>query len=138
MWDLIDAAFAVEDWPLLTDLEVRLWSIGPTRDESTLDPDFVDLAYLLHRANLVHAGEKPKPIPLEPPAYDRVVDITVPTLVTVGDDDLSETLVAFEYLATSIPTADSVRFADTAHLPSVERAAEFNRVLADWLTEHSL
>jgi pimeloyl-ACP methyl ester carboxylesterase len=138
LWDRVDAAFAAEDWALLADLEVRLWAIGPTRNEADLDPDFVDLAYVLHRVNLKRSHEKPKPLPLEPPAYDRTVDIDVPTLVTVGDHDLSETLVAFEYLSTTIPTADSVRFSRSAHLPSVEEAAEFNRVLGIWLAENAL
>lgn len=136
--DKMDVAFATEDWALLGELEVRLWSIGPNRDQSTLDPEFVEFAYALNRANLARAGDKPKPIHLDPPAYDRLVDIAIPALITVGDHDLTEELAAFEYLVTNIPNADSARFDASAHLPSVEQAEEFNRVLVDWLAKHGL
>jgi 3-oxoadipate enol-lactonase len=138
MVDLLDGAFAAEDWALLHDLEVRLWSIGPTRDEADLDPAFVAEAYALNRANTVHHAETPIPTPLEPPAYDRVVDIDVPTLVTVGDHDLSRALIQYEYLLTTIPNADGCRFPDSAHLPSVEQKDEFERVLLGWLADKAL
>ncbi len=138
MFDRMDAAFAAADWPLLNELEVRLWSIGPTRESGTLDQGFVELAFALNRDNLAHATERPRPRPLDPPAYDRLVDIRVPTLVTVGDHDVSEELAAFEYLITSIPTADGVRFRESAHLPSVEQPAEFAHELTEWLTAHKL
>lgn len=136
--DRMDAAFGAEDWPLLNELEVRLWSIGPTREPATLDPAFVELAFELNRTNLARAHEAPTPIELDPPAYDQLVDVEVPTLVAVGDHDLTEELAAFEYLRTTIPNATGVRFAGSAHLPSVEEPREFTRSLTDWLAEHSL
>ncbi|MBC7723717.1 MAG: alpha/beta fold hydrolase [Burkholderiaceae bacterium] len=136
--DRLDRAFEAGDWARLNELEVRLWALGTGRDPATLDPGFVELAYELNRPNLEHADEHPTPAPLDPPAFDRLVDITVPTLVTVGDHDLTEVLAAFEFLITSIPHADSARFADSAHLPSVEQADVFSRTLADWLAHHGL
>lgn len=137
-FDALDAAFEAGDWAALADLEVRLWAIGPTRDERNLDRDFVTTAYELNRANIRHATENPTPLPLEPPAYDRVVDIDVPTLVTVGDHDLTSSLVRFEYLSSTIPDARTARFADSAHLPSVEQADDFAATLRDWLGVHRL
>ena len=134
----MDRAFAEQAWDVLNELEVRLWAIGPGREQATLDPGFVRLAYELNRENLAHSTERPRPEPLDPPAYDRLVDIAVPTLVTVGEHDLTEELAAFEFLITAIPHADSVRFADSAHLPSVEQPEEFARVLLAWLDAHSL
>lgn len=136
--DQLDAAFEAKDWERLGDLEVRLWSIGPSRREEDLDPEFVATAYELNRANLAHAQENPTHIPLEPSAYDRLVDIEVPALVMVGDHDLSECLAQYEYLSTTIPHADSARFPDSAHLPNVEQPQEFERVLLQWLREHHL
>lgn len=138
LFDRMDLAFETKDWEELNNLEVRMWSIGPTRREEDLDPKFVTTAYELNRANLPHVEEHPTPLPLEPPAYDRVVDIDVPTLVMVGDHDLSEHLAEYEYLSTSIRRADSVRFPNSAHLPNVEQAAEFERVLVQWLGQHNL
>ncbi|WP_227497089.1 alpha/beta fold hydrolase [Planctomonas psychrotolerans] len=136
--DAIDAAYQAADWERLAELEVRLWSIGPSRTEADLDPDFVRTAYELNRANIRHATERPTLVPLEPPAYDRVVDIGVPTLVTVGAHDLTSALVRFEYLAATIPGADVARFPNSAHLPSVEEPALFAATLREWLGVHGL
>jgi Predicted hydrolases or acyltransferases (alpha/beta hydrolase superfamily) len=77
-------------------------------------------------------------VALEPPAYDRVCDIEVPTLVAVGEYDLSTALAQQAYLATAVPNAEGYIFSDTAHLPSVEHPAEFTTVLTDWLARHKL
>ena len=136
--DEMDIAFEQAEWERLNRLEVKLWSIGPGRDEAELDPEFVRTAYELNAANIPHVTEKPTPIPLEPPSYDRVVDIAVPSLVMVGDCDLSEHLAESAYLLSTRPHADGVRFPNTAHLPNLERPEEFERVLTRWLADHGL
>lgn len=138
LFDRLDIAFLEQNWPALNELEVRLLSIGANREPSLLDRQFVDLAYRLNRANLDRIGDKPHPLPLDPPAWDRLVDISVPTLVTVGDFDLAEALAACEYLASSVVGADSARFTASAHLPSVEQAEDFAVILTDWLARYSL
>lgn len=138
MIDAIDAAFEAKDWHLLARREVQLWAFGPLRREEELDPGFVATAYELNRVNTVHAEENPIPLPLEPPAFDRVVDITVPALVMVGEYDLTPVLAEYEYLLTTLPNVTGCTFRDTAHLPNVEHPAEFTRVLTDWLAEHNL
>ena len=138
LFDALDTAFEAADWHALARLEVQLWAFGPLRSEDDLDPDFVATAYELNRVNVVHAKEDPTSIPLEPPALDRVVDIDVPTLVTVGEYDITPALAQYEYLLSTIPDADGCTFRETAHLPSIERPEDFNRVLAGWLAAHSL
>lgn len=136
--DRMDVAFEQAEWETLNRLEVELWAFGVRREQGSLDPDFVRTAYQLNQPNLAHIEEKPVPIPLEPPAYDRLVDVSVPALVMVGDHDLSEVLVNYEYQLSTLPKADGARFPDAAHLPSVEQPEEFVRVLRRWLTEHDL
>jgi len=137
-FDEIDRVFEAQDWHKLARLEAAIWDFGPLRREEDLDPEFVATAYALNRVNVIHAEENPVSIPLEPPAYDRVVDIDVPTLVTVGEYDMSEVLAAYEYLVSTVPDASGCVFRDTAHLPNVERPADVQRVLLDWLAENSL
>lgn len=136
--DRMDAAYRAKDWAKLGDLEVRLWGIGPARREEDLDPAFVAKAHELNRVNLQHADETASHIPMEPPAFDRVVDIDVPALILVGDHDVSECLAQYEYLSTVIPRADSARFPDSAHLPNLEQPEDFERVLRQWLAQHGL
>ncbi|NQX14104.1 alpha/beta fold hydrolase [Microbacteriaceae bacterium VKM Ac-2855] len=137
-FDEIDAAFEAGDHHAVARLEAAVWAFGPDRDEAALDPEFVATAYALARANVPHASEHPQPQRLEPPAYDRVVDITVPALVMVGAYDVSDALAAYEYLAETVPTADGYVFLEAAHLPSVERPDEFLAVLQPWLAGHRL
>ncbi|WP_130176186.1 alpha/beta fold hydrolase [Cryobacterium sp. SO1] len=137
-FDEIDRVFEAQDWHKLARLEAAIWDFGPLRREEDLDPEFVATAYALNRVNVIHAEENPVSIPLEPPAYDRVVDIDVPTLVTVGEYDMSEVLAAYEYLVSTVPDASGCVFRDTAHLPNVERPADVQRVLLGWLAENNL
>ncbi|TFB98965.1 alpha/beta fold hydrolase [Cryobacterium sp. HLT2-28] len=138
LFDELDRAFDVKDWHRLARLEVALWAIGPLRTEADLDPEFLSTAYALNRVNVVHAEENPLPIPLEPPASIRVVDIEVPALVTVGEFDITPALAQYEYLLSTLPQATGCTFRNTAHLPSAERPAEFERVLLAWLAENRL
>jgi pimeloyl-ACP methyl ester carboxylesterase len=138
LFDGLDAAWEAGDWEGLNRLEAELWDFGPLRKAEDLDPAFVERAYELNQPNLAHAEEAPIPLPLDPPAYDRVSDITVPTLVMVGDFDVTPALTQYKYLLASIPNADGCRFPDSAHIPSVEQPAEFERVLVDWLDAHGL
>ncbi|MCU1446454.1 alpha/beta fold hydrolase [Cryobacterium sp.] len=137
-FDEIDQAFEARDWHRLARLEAAIWDFGPLRREDDLDPEFVATAYALNRVNVIHAEENPVSLPLEPPAYDRVVDIDVPTLVAVGEHDMSEVLTAYEYLLSTVPDADGCVFRDTAHLPNVEQPAVVERVLLGWLADHNL
>jgi pimeloyl-ACP methyl ester carboxylesterase len=138
LFDALDAAFEAKDWHDLARLEVKLWSFGPQRREEDLDPTFVATAYELNRVNAVHAEENPTPIPLEPPAFDRLAEITIPALVIVGEYDLTPVLAGYEYLLTTLPNVTGCTFRDTAHLPNVERPEEFTRVLVEWLQERDL
>lgn len=119
-------------------LETELWVAGPRRTLDELDPAFLRLAHELHAPNIAHAADDGTMIPLEPPAFERLEEIEVPALVAVGEYDLSEELHAYDEFLARLPDATGVRLADTAHLPSVERAAEFTRVLRDWLAARGL
>jgi 3-oxoadipate enol-lactonase len=138
LFDELDALLAADQWEQLNRRETELWTFGPERRADELDPEFVAKAYELSAPNIRHHADTPVPTPLDTPAYYRVADIEVPTLVMVGDHDLSEVLAQYEYLAATISHADSCRFRDCAHLPSVERPDEFTTVLLDWLAKHHL
>ncbi len=54
----------------------------------------------------------------------------MPTLVILGEWDAPNPL---EQLAAEIPGAKKVVMAGTAHHPFMEKAAEFNRIVLDFL-----
>ncbi|WKK72935.1 alpha/beta fold hydrolase [Rathayibacter oskolensis] len=137
-FDEIDRVLRTGDHERVARMEAELWAFGPERSAESLDPAFVETVRELATGSRGHEHEKPTTIDLDPPAYDRVVDIAVPTLVVVGAYDLSESFPVHEYLATVIPGADSTIFRTAAHLPSVELPAEFLAALRPWLAEHRL
>lgn len=64
----------------------------------------------------------------------RLGEIAVPTLVLHGDVDPLVPLANGEVLAAGIAGARLVVYADTGHIPEVERADEFNRDLIGFLS----
>ncbi|WP_199617569.1 alpha/beta fold hydrolase [Paenibacillus alkalitolerans] len=64
-------------------------------------------------------------------------DIQVPALVIVGEDDAITPPETARSMAEAIPDAAYAVIAGGGHLANMERPAEFNRVLSDWLREIS-
>jgi pimeloyl-ACP methyl ester carboxylesterase len=59
--------------------------------------------------------------------------IQVPTLVVVGREDEYTPVTVADELHRSIPRSQLAVIDDAGHLPNLERSAEFNAVLANWL-----
>src|SRR5262249_44525581 len=55
-------------------------------------------------------------------------DVATPTLVLVGDEDQPDIRAISERLAREIPHARLETISDTAHVPSMERPEEFDRL----------
>lgn len=119
-------------------LEVELWVFGPDRNANDLDPAFVARAFELNQPNVERGGEPPSSLPVQPSAYSRLAAMTAPALITVGDFDVSRMTIIADSLVNALPHAEGHRFANSAHLPSVEEPHEFLRVLREWLGRHSL
>lgn len=73
--------------------------------------------------------------PFDPPASARLGEIRCPTLVVVGALDKDDFHGIADRLAAGIPGAEKVVVAGAAHLPSLERPDEFNRLLVDFLRD---
>jgi len=57
----------------------------------------------------------------------------VPTLVLIGDQDVSAIQMIAEKLATTIPGARKVVLPNTAHVPNMEQPEVFNRLVLDFI-----
>ena len=71
--------------------------------------------------------------PLEPPAIGRLSEISAPTLVIVGDQDLPHASANAELITSNVAGSQMVVIQDAAHLPNLERPEEFNKVVLDFL-----
>jgi pimeloyl-ACP methyl ester carboxylesterase len=69
----------------------------------------------------------------EPPAVGRLGEIQVPTLVLIGDLDMPGILEIAGLLEKGISGAKKAVIPGTAHMVNMERPAEFNRIVLDFL-----
>jgi 3-oxoadipate enol-lactonase len=79
---------------------------------------------------------EPHPGPVEwvePPATERLGEISAPTLVLVGAEDLPDFRAIAERLAAEIPGAERAVIEGARHLPGVERPEELNRLVLEFL-----
>jgi len=137
--DLMDMMAALEqgDRNLATEHQMRLSIDGPYRQ-----PEQVDILVRKRAAEMnLKALAKdtkglnlaPPPDPLDPPAAQRLDQIKAPTLIIAGELDNPEILRAADVMAGAIPGAQKAIIPGSAHLPNMERPAEFNRVVMDFL-----
>ena len=131
------AASDAEDIDALVRTEVAFWDLGPSRDVDDVDPEFLQRAIELN-VGAAHWDFAGLDQPLDPPAVSRLHELTVPVLVVVGELDVTESKLGYELLMAGLPQAEGLRFADSAHLPSVERAEQFTSDLRAWLAAHDL
>jgi len=133
----MDTAEEAQDVEALVRIEVQLWDVGPERDVDDVDPDFVQRAIELN-VGAAHWDFAGTATPPPHPAIDRLREVAVPTLVVIGDHDVADALHSARLFLEGIPDAEEARFADSAHLPSVEHPERFTGILRDWLARHSL
>jgi 3-oxoadipate enol-lactonase len=132
-WDDIDKLESEHRWDELVEREVQIWTDGISQPPDRVAPDvrrrMTEWGIENYRADQ-HAQ---KAQPLQPPAAGRLDEIAVPTLVTWGDLDVPSVAAAGEYMSTEIAGAQRHVFPGVAHMVNLERPAEFNRLVGDFL-----
>jgi pimeloyl-ACP methyl ester carboxylesterase len=67
------------------------------------------------------------------PAVHRLAEVQAPTLIIAGALDHPELLRAADWMETGIANAQKVILPESAHLPNMERPAEFNQAVLKFL-----
>jgi pimeloyl-ACP methyl ester carboxylesterase len=133
----MEAASEAGDYEELVRVEVAYWDLGPTRDIGDVDPEFLARAIELN-VGAAHWDFAGLDQPLEPAAVSRLGEVRVPTLVVVGDHDETDSRAGYDLLLGGIAGAEGFRFADSAHLPSVEHPERFTARLREFLEKNGL
>ncbi len=121
------------DFARVAELDVRVWADGPEQPEGRADSRVRERMRQMCLSNYSLPEGTGQPKVLDPPAIDRLGEINVPALVIVGDLDVSSELVAADLLAEGIAGAKKVVIQGTAHMVSMEKPEEFNRIVLDFL-----
>lgn len=139
-----DRAFEDGDLEAAVELNLRMWVDGPTRrpeDSPRVVREFV--ATMQRDAfELQGAAYSAEPLPgpcewLEPPALERLGNIAAPTLVLTGALDIEDFREIGRWLIERIPRARGAVIESAAHIPSLERPDEFERLVGEFLDEIS-
>jgi pimeloyl-ACP methyl ester carboxylesterase len=130
---------AARAWDAAAWIEIYLGAglAGPHRTLADLDPTVVarcrEMITETLAAHVVPAGGPgPAPTPVAD-APERVGEIGVPLLGVVGTLDSSDHLRMVRELVDGVPGATFAAIDGTAHLPNVERPAEFDALLRRFL-----
>ncbi len=120
-----------------SELQIRVWVDGPHRRADQVNGDVRKHAARMNRipvenGTFMKADMQPLK-PLDPPAARRLGSINVPTLVIAGALDNSEIVRAADVMQAAIPHAKKVIISDAAHVPNMEKPAEFNKAVLGFL-----
>jgi 3-oxoadipate enol-lactonase len=129
-----EAAEKAGDRRAITDADARLWLDGPRRRAGYVKDPLRKLFFEMD-SNFDSDFDSAPIEQIEPPAADRLHEITAPTLVVVGDEDAPPVFDAVELLMDKVPHARKAVIHDAAHLPNLEHPEEFNRIVLEFLLE---
>lgn len=118
----------------IVEADARLWLDGPRRRPGHVKDPIRKLFFEMD-GNFEADWESSPVDRIDPPAAERLHEITGPTLVVVGDEDAPPIFDAVELLMEKVPHARKAVIHDAAHLPNLEHPDEFNRVVLEFLLE---
>jgi 3-oxoadipate enol-lactonase len=132
-----DEALERGDLDAAAELNVRFWVDGPRREPAEVDAGVRDRVRRMQR----RAFELQLPVwdvadeeLLARDAASRLGEVSRPALVLVGEHDQDDMHVIAATLRRGIPGAESATIAAAAHVPSMERPEEFDRLVAGFLS----
>jgi 3-oxoadipate enol-lactonase len=133
-WEAEEAALRAGDLDKAVDVVLRTWVAGPGRELEEVDPGVrARVAEMQRRAFELQAAVEDDEELLVENLAQRLGEIQAPTLVLVGEEDVPDIKAIAERLAREIPGSRLERIANTAHVPSMERPEEFDRLMLGFL-----
>lgn len=135
-----EAALDRGDLDAAVDANLRMWFAGPHRSLDDLDPALRELVGEMQRQAFMQqqGHDDVRMLRLDPQGSQRLGELNVPALVLTGDDDVADIHRIADRLAAGIPGAERATIAGAAHLPSLDRPEEFDRIVLDFLARHDV
>jgi len=127
------AAMQAGDFNRAADCAVQIWLAGPHRTADQVDTRLRDRVHEMSMTalpNFFVAEEA-----LQPPAIERLNQLTAPTLALVGELDDASIVTIADLLVARLPRARKVVISGAAHLPNMDKPEEFNRAVLAFLPQ---
>jgi 3-oxoadipate enol-lactonase len=122
-------------WDELTNLQVHVWADGPSQPEGRAPSNLRSYMKRVVRAGFERQDGEATPIPLAPPAINRLKEISQPTLIMVGEYDSWHTQAVADELECQIPHNRKVGIPGVAHMIPMEQPDVFNQLVLSFLKE---
>jgi 3-oxoadipate enol-lactonase len=135
-WSDEEAALDRGDFDEAVEVNLRMWVDGPHRSTSEVDAEVrARVGEMQRRAFELQAPvwENATEELLVPDVADRLDEVRARTLVLTGDEDYDDIQSIANLLAEKIPNAERTSIPRAAHIPSLERPEEFDRVVLEFL-----
>ena len=129
VWAPIGEALQAGELERATDLLLEIWAPLGTSDPA--GRRIREIA--LDNTQQFRLDEEDLAIQLDPSPFARLEEISAPTLVILGSDDVEDIADIGEALATRIPGARKVVIERADHVVNMRQLSEFNRVVLDFL-----
>ncbi|NER79320.1 MAG: alpha/beta fold hydrolase [Leptolyngbya sp. SIO1D8] len=130
--DALDVADEADDLAQINEIEANLWLDGPSSPQGRVGAALRDLFLDMNgiALNMPDLDQEIEP----PSAYERVSQLSLPTLVISGDLDFPHIKEHCHYLANTIPGAQLKTIPGAAHLPNLEQPEVINSLLRDFFS----
>jgi pimeloyl-ACP methyl ester carboxylesterase len=138
VWTEEEAAIEREDWETAVEINLRTWVDGIHRQPKEVNPAVRQKVGQMQREIFhMEIPEDVTEVSLEPAAYGRLAEITIPTLILVGELDLPEKVEQAAWLADQLADAQYRAIPRVAHMLNMEAPAQFNQFVLDFLQDKS-
>jgi 3-oxoadipate enol-lactonase len=129
-----EAALERGDLDAAVEANLRMWVDGPGRTPQAVDPAVRERVRQMQRRAFelqLPFMEDDEEEDMVPDWVERLGEIRAPALLLVGEHDVADIHATAARLARRLPRASATTIPGAAHLPSMERPADFDaRVLA--------
>jgi pimeloyl-ACP methyl ester carboxylesterase len=132
VWTEADAAWDRGEHDRANEIEIEGWVDGKGRRDGLAAPHVRDYFAAVNRSIWERHSANPLPDELPRPEIEPE-HITQPVLLIDGPNDFPDVRQSNKTLLERLPDAQYVSIADTAHFPSYEQPALFNRIALEFL-----
>lgn len=133
-------AFEAGDYDLATEIETQIWFDGENRTPDQINPEMRKLAFDMNRIAIGNQAKKlGKHVKYDDTLVnDRMSELTLPSLIMVGANDLAAMVAATEYMGEHFPNATTVIIPNAAHLTNMDQPELFRQAVDQFLQDNNL
>jgi pimeloyl-ACP methyl ester carboxylesterase len=112
----------------------RMWTDGPRREPGQVDAAVRTSVRAMLCRGVARALKRPQAQELQPPAIGRLREFRAPMLVLVGELDMPDIHTIAGRLMAEVPGARRVVIPGVAHMINMEKPADFERTVVEFLS----